>query len=194
MTIKPLFNAFRDYISMRNDDTARLWFDGFDWNLSERDLKPQLVPAVEELPEILEQCGQEEKFLAKTIVEMRNQLQWLQSYTAEDFGQYMVDHYGFVEIIGTRGHYASNEIAAGIVFFGRGVEYPNHWHGSEALYYPITGSGYWSQDKGPYEIKKAGEYVLHEPNEHHALDVPNFPLAAVWIWRGGDLAQKSDFR
>jgi len=193
MTVKPLFDAFRDYISMRDEEITRDWFDRFDWNLSERNLSPNLVPAIAELPEILQHCSKGEARLAEVFVNMRERLHWIQSYTADDFGQYMVDHYGFVELIGTRGHYASTEIAAGFVFFGRGIEYPNHWHGSEAMYYPMTGTGLWSQDNSDYEPKKAGELVYHEPNEHHALNVPNDPLLAIWIWRGGDLAQKSNY-
>ena len=193
MTVKPLYDAFRDYISMRDDEITRDWFDRFDWNLSERNLRSELIPAVGEVPEVLSCCGKGEERLVKLFVAMRNQLHWLQSYTADDFGQYMVDHYGFVELIGTRGHYASTEIAAGFVFFGQGVNYPNHWHGSEAIYYPMTDTGLWSQDNGEYETKKAGEIVYHEPNEHHALKVPENPLLAIWIWRGGNLAQKSDY-
>ena len=193
MSVKPLLDTFRDYLSLREEEITREWFDGFNWNLSERNLVPQSVPAVNELSQVTEYCGKEEQRLVKLFVEMRNQLLWLQSYTADDFGQYMIDHYGFVELIGTRGHYASNEIAAGFVFFGQGVEYPNHWHGSEAIYYSLTGTGLWSQDDCDYEPKKAGELVFHEPNEHHALKVPDAPLLALWVWRNGDLAQKSDF-
>jgi len=193
MTVKPLLDAFRDYISLREEAITRDWFDRFDWNLSERNLASRSVAAVSELPEVLDHCGRGEARLTGQFVEMRNQLHWLQSYTAEDFGQHMVDHYGFVELIGTRGHYVSDEIAAGLVFFGRGIDYPNHWHGSEALYYPMTGTGLWSQDNGGYEVKTPGEIVVHEPNEHHALKVPDDPLLALWVWRGGDLAQKGNY-
>ena len=193
MSVKPLLNAFRDYISLREEGTTQEWFGGFDWNLSERNLGPQLIPAIELVPEVLEFSKGGELRLAETFVKMRNQLQWIQSYTADDFGQYMVDNYGFVELIGTRGHFVSNDIAAGFVFFGRGIEYPNHWHDSEAFYYPLTGTGLWSQDNGPYESKRAGEFVFHESNEHHALKAPDAPLLALYAWRGGDLAEKGNY-
>lgn len=193
MTAKPLLDTLRRYLLSRKDEITRTWFGRFDWNLPQRALEPQTVPAVAELPELMNYCGPDETELTKTFIGASNRLHWIRSYTADDFGQYMVDHYGFVELIGTRGHFVSDEIAAGLVFFGRGIDYPNHWHGSHALYYPMTGTGFWSQNNGAYELKKAGEIVVHEPNEHHALRVPDDPLLAVWAWRGGDLAQKGNY-
>ncbi|MEM7215744.1 MAG: dimethylsulfonioproprionate lyase family protein [Pseudomonadota bacterium] len=193
MTVKPLLDAFRDYVTTREEVTTRKWFDSFDWNLTGRDVQPQQVPAVKELPEVVQHLGEQEKQLGKLFVDLREQLHWIQSYSADDFGQHMVDHYGYVEIIGTRGHYVSDSLAAGIVYFGRGINYPEHWHDSHALYYPLTGTGLWSQSGGEYLPKKSGEFVFHEPGEPHALKVPDLPLLAVWVWRGGDLAQKSDY-
>lgn len=193
MTVKSLLNSFRDYVSLREEEMTRDWFDNFNWDLSERNLKPQMVPAVAEVSEVLDHCGSGELRLATQFVKLRNMLKWLQSYTADDFGQYMVDHYGFVELIGTRGHFASSEIAAGIVFFGRGINYPSHWHDSEALYYPLSGTGYWSQSNGEYELKAAGEFVFHEPNEHHALKVYDEPLLALYAWKGGNLSEKGNY-
>ena len=57
MTVKPLLDAFRDYISLQDDPVTQEWFDGFNWNMPERSLLPKAVPAMHELPEYSSELG-----------------------------------------------------------------------------------------------------------------------------------------
>ena len=193
MSVKPLFDAFRDYISLRDEEPVRDCFDRFDWKLSERSLEPLALPGTNHLDNVLEDTGGGEKRLVNQLLQSRPQLHWRRSYTTDDFGQAFFDNYCFVELIGTRGHFASDEIAAGIVLFGPGISYPNHWHVAEEFYFPLTSDALWSRDDGPYETRKSGEFIHHESNMPHAMKPQDAPLLAAYVWRNGDLAQKSDF-
>ena len=193
MTVRPLLGAWRDYLSLRPEEKVREWFDGFDWQLSERNIGPQDVPATRHLDGIMEYVGQGEKRLVQTFLDCCENLYWRRSYTEDDLGTHMYENYGHVELIGTRGHFESDTHAGGLVLFGPGIEYPDHWHVAEEIYFPLTGNALWSRDEGPFELRKSGEYIFHESNMPHAMTMKDEPLLALWVWRGGDLAQKSDF-
>ena len=193
MSMKPLYNAWRDYLSLRAEAPVRQWLDDFDWNLSERNIRPNPMPGVKHLDGIEENVGKGEKRLVSALIEYACRGHWLRSYTADDFGQDFVDNYAHLEIIGTRGHFASNELAGGFVIFGPGLQYPDHWHVAEEIYFPLTNGTLWSRDEGAFETRASGEFIFHESNMPHAMTMQDKPLLALWLWRGGDLAQKGNY-
>ncbi|MEM7067272.1 MAG: dimethylsulfonioproprionate lyase family protein [Pseudomonadota bacterium] len=193
MTTKPLLNAFRDYLSLRAEKKVQEWVSAIDWNMSERNLPAVRLPAERHLNGIDEFVGRGEKNLVNTFADLAPNLHWLQSYKAEDVGEHMIANYGFVELLGTRGHFSNNEFAGGVGIFGPGIHYPNHWHVAEECYFTLTGGGLWGRDDGPLVERAAGEFVFHESNMHHEMKVKDIPLLVAYLWRGGDLAQKSDF-
>ncbi|MGB7285936.1 MAG: dimethylsulfonioproprionate lyase family protein [Salaquimonas sp.] len=193
MSVKPLLDAFRDYLSLRDEPIVHEWLDRFDWKLSERNLLPNPLYAMRHVKETEAHTGKTEARLVRSFIEYADRLHWMQSYKPEDFGQYFTDNYAHVELIGTKGHFASNEIAAGIVQYGPDIDYPNHWHVAEEIYIPLTGNGLWSSDNEPYLARKAGEFVFHESNMPHAIKTDDTPMLALWVWRGGDLAQKGNY-
>jgi len=193
MSISGLLGELRDYLSLRDEAKIGEWFDDFDWRLNERNVAPTTVPVVRHLPSVLKHVGKAEARLVRRFVDLAPHLQWLRSYTADDFGQYFYDNYAHVEIIGTRGHFASDVIAAGLVLYGPHIDYPNHWHVAEEIYIPFSGGGLWNSDNAGYVERAAGEYVFHESNMPHAIKTNDVPMLALWIWRGGDLAQKGRY-
>ena len=193
MSVKPLFNAFRDYLSLRDEPVVRDWLDGFDWNLSERNLAPKPVTASRHLDIAADHAGRAEAALLARFAESADRLNWMQMYTAEDFGQDFLDNYAHVELIGPEGHFMSDEIAAGLVVYGPGLDYPDHWHVAEEIYIPLTHDGLWSADGAPLAARKAGSFIFHESNMRHAIRAGGAPLVALWIWRNGDLRQKADY-
>ena len=50
--------------------------------------------------------------LAAPACANRRDLHWGQTYTAADFGQHFIDNYGWIELFGTRGHFANDAVAA----------------------------------------------------------------------------------
>ena len=45
--------------------------------------------------------------------------------------------------------------------------------------------------EGAFRVREAGEVVHHRSNVSHAMRTGRAPLLAVYLWRGGPLAQKS---
>ena len=193
MSVKPLLNAFRDYLSLRDEPVIREWLDGFDWNLSERNLVPKTYSACGFLTAAQEHVGRAEAALLSRLIDCSGQVQWQQMYTAEDFGQSFLDNYTHMELIGPEGHFMSDEIAAGLVIYGPGLDYPDHWHIAEEIYIPLTSDGLWSAHGAPLAARKAGSFIFHESNMRHAIRAGGAPLVALWVWCNGDLRQKADY-
>ena len=118
-------------------------------------------------------------------------LRWGQTYTAADFGQHFIDNYGWMELFGTRGHFASEQVAAGFLILGPDIVYPDHHHVAEELYVPLTGGTEWRKGEGGFVVRAAGEVIHHPSNVSHAMRTGAEPLVALYLWRGGPLAQKS---
>ncbi len=117
----------------------------------------------------------------------------MQSYTPDDFGPYFTDNYAHVELIGTKGHFASNEIAAGMVQYGPQIDYPNHWHVAEEIYIPLTGNGLWSSDNEAYRQPQGGRVhfsrIQHAPCNQDAKKRRCLPFgsgAAVILHKRGN--------
>ena len=193
MSVKPLLDAFRDYLSLRDEPVVREWLDGFDWNISERNIVPVAKPASQYLESLSQHVGKGEERLVAEFIKSQPKLQWLQSYTEDDFGPDFLDHYAQVELIGERGHFVSNEIAGGFVLVGPNFHYPKHWHVAEAIYIPLTGGSHFKLDDDPIEPYKSGSLVHLESNTRYEVNSSDNPLLTLWIWRGGDLTQKSNY-
>ncbi|MEZ5791072.1 MAG: dimethylsulfonioproprionate lyase family protein [Nitratireductor sp.] len=193
MTMRPLLEISRNYVMARPEPVVAQWFDGFDWNLEERKLPALPLEPIRHLPGVISHAGSNEQALTMAFVEAGPNLNWRRSYTPEDFGQYFFDNYAHVELIGTKGHFASEKIAAGLVLYGPHIDYPNHWHVAEEIYIPMTGNGEWSSDNQPHQNRAAGEFIFHTTNMPHAIRCGETPMLALWAWRGGDLAQKGNY-
>jgi mannose-6-phosphate isomerase-like protein (cupin superfamily) len=184
--------AFRAYVTARPEPAFARWFDGFDWSQPERPLSPAAVPALAHLPGAPAFAGPAERDLAATFARHGPALAWRRTYGEADFGRHFFENYAHVELIGPRGHFASASVAAGLALYGPGVDYPDHWHAAEEIYVPLTGAGVWSRDGGAHRPRAAGEFVFHAANMRHAMRSLDAPLLVLWVWRGGDLAQKSE--
>ena len=193
MSVRRLLNEFRTYLSRREEPQLRAWFDDFDWNLDERELAPSSVPGLHHLDDILDNVGHHEQHLASSLVEYAPQLTWRRAYTADDFGADFIEHVGFAELIGTRGHFASDEIAGGFSFYGQGLVYPDHYHVAEEIFIPLTQGSRWSRNSQAFEKQAAGTLIFHESNMRHSMNMQDASLLTLYLWHGGDLAQKPGF-
>lgn len=193
MDMKPLLNAYRDYLSMRPEPEIADWIGEIDWNAPLRNLAPEVPAAAKHMDIVETKAGSAEARLVENLAAVARSLHWFQSYTAEDFGPHFIENYAHIELIGTLGYLPSDRIAGGLVLYGPGIDYPDHWHVAEEIYIPLTGKGLWSKDREPHEIQPAGRFIFHESNMPHAIRCNDTPLLALWLWRGGDLAQKGDY-
>lgn len=128
--------------------------------------------------------------IARLLAERGQRLHWGQTYTADDFGQTFIDNYGWVELVGTRGHFADDRVACGFLLLGPNVHYPDHHHEAEEIYIPLTGA-MWRMGDGDFAYREPGEVIHHRSNVSHAMKTGAEPLLAVYLWRGGPLAARS---
>lgn len=118
-------------------------------------------------------------------------LQWRQTYGAGDFGAAFLAGYGWSEFIGLRGPVASERIACGVLLLAPGTVYPAHAHAAAEVYLPISGVAEWRRGDAGFGRVAVGQAVHHPSWMPHAMRVGAEPLAALYLWRGGDLAAKS---
>jgi hypothetical protein len=186
-----LLARFRTYLQSREDDALVRFTSGFNWEMTERELAPRVLPIVDYLEEAGPNAGSAEKELLAAVSAAGASLHWGQTYGAGDFGNDFLERYGWVELFGTRGHFESDEMAGGFLMLGPHILYPDHHHVAEEIYIPLTEGSLWSKDGGAFQPRAAGELIHHPPDIRHAMQTQTEPLVALYLWRGGPLAQKS---
>lgn len=162
-----------------------------DWHMPARPLEPRPLACLRHLDRIAALGSQGTRPLAQFVADHRDELCWGQTYSAADFGQAFVDNYGWLEVFGTRGHFVNDKVAAGLLILGPDIVYPDHHHIAEEIYIPLTGGTEWRMGEGGFRVREAGEVVHHVSNVNHAMRTGKEPLMALYVWRGGPLAQKS---
>ncbi|AYG66553.1 MULTISPECIES: dimethylsulfonioproprionate lyase family protein [unclassified Rhizobium] len=189
--VDELLTAFRDYLLSRSDLLLRHFIEGFRWPAEERLLAAHDLPVVAYLRELERPVNGAEGALFNELSNAVDMLHWAQTYSITDFGADFLQRYGWVELFGTRGHFASDEMAGGFLLLGPGVHYPDHHHEAEEIYIPLTDGSLWSKDAQPFLPRWSGEIIHHPSNIRHAMRTEDQPLVALYLWRGGPLAQKS---
>ncbi len=184
--------AFRGYLESIDDNRVAEFITGMNWQSPARHLAPKSLACHRHLDRAAEMVMPGEQPLLSLLAAHAQQLCWGQTYTAEDFGRHFLDNYGWVELIGTRGHFASDTVAAGLLVLGPDIVYPDHRHIAEELYVPLTGGAEWRKGEESFAVRAAGEVIHHPSNVAHAMRTGAEPLVALYIWRGGPLAQKSE--
>jgi hypothetical protein len=186
-----LLIAVRVYLESLDDDVARDFMAGIDWAMPERALEPSGLACLGQLDRAAGIAPLAERRLVELLARHRHELRWGQTYSPADFGQNFIDNYGWMELVGTRGYFASDKVAAGFLILGPDIVYPDHHHVAEELYVPLTGGTKWRKGEGGFTIRAAGEIIHHPSNISHAMRTGAEPLVAFYLWRGGPLAQKS---
>lgn len=174
--------------------------DGFreplaNWGTDWRDVAPTHLPASDILARCLDRTIAETRDLTNHFVRERGSRHWEQSYTSTDaaVGQDMRSGYGFAEIIGKRGPFVSNRIRAGIVVFAGGIDYPPHRHKAEEIYMILAGRADFQLGLDAPIRHEAGD-LIHVPScLVHGLRMTDDPLVVFYLWKDGDLREKSTF-
>ncbi len=158
----------------------------------DRQLVANGLPLLRWLPQVVAGADARTGRLVKRVVETAVSLHWGQTYTVDDIGADFLANYGWTELIGLRGPIASEHLACGFLLLGPGVEYPLHRHEAEEVYVPLTENGRWQRGAEGWQIRPAGSIIYHAPRQPHAMQTGAEPLLALYLWRGGNLAQKSE--
>lgn len=184
-----LLEAFRSYVG--GLPGAADFAGGVERPMSARALDPTQLSCLGHLDRLPALAGDTERRLVDLLAVHRNSFRWGQTYTTADFDRHFIENYGWMELFGTRGHFDNQTAAGGFLILGPGVEYPDHHHVAEELYVPLAGSAEWRKGEGPFVPRTAGEVIHHPSRISHAMRTKREPLLALYLWRGGPLAEKS---
>ena len=186
-----LLSAFRIFLNGFDREPVRGFAAGIEWSMPARMLEPNALACLDHLGGAADIASPAARPLAGLLDRRRGAFRWGQTYTAADLGQRFVDNYGWLEVFGTRGHFANGSVAGGVLLLGPGVVYPDHHHEAEEIYIPLTGGAEWRMGDGPFAVRAAGEIIHHASNVNHAMRTGQEPLLALYLWRGGPLAARS---
>jgi hypothetical protein len=151
------------------------------------------LPVLRWLPETPRQTVPPTTPLVNLLVSRADQLAWRQTYTEPDVSSEFLQRYGWSELIGLRGPVASERLAAGFLLLGPHTEYPRHRHAAAEIYLPLAGTALWQRGDAAWRRRAPGRPIHHPPWMPHAMRTEVQPLLALYLWRGGDLAQRSRF-
>jgi mannose-6-phosphate isomerase-like protein (cupin superfamily) len=186
-----LLDRFHAYLASVDEVRVQDAVARIEWDMPARELEPHPLGCLRHLDRAAELTPARAKQLVQFLAQERGELRWGQTYGESDFGKAFIDNYGWLEVFGTRGHFANDEVAAGVLILGPGIVYPDHHHVAEEIYIPLTGGTEWRMGEGSFHKREAGEVVYHASEVNHAMRTGREPLLALYIWRGGPLAQKS---
>ncbi|MCA0050955.1 transcriptional regulator [Mesorhizobium sp. B283B1A] len=187
-----LLGRFHAYLACVDNALVREAVARIGWDMPARALEAHPLACLRHLDRAVELAPLDAKPLVGWLAGQRGKLHWGQTYSESDFGRAFIDNYGWLELFGTRGHFANDEAAAGLLILGPDIVYPDHHHFAEEIYIPLTGGTEWRMGEGGFRMREAGEIVHHASNVNHAMRTGQEPLLALYIWLGGPLAQKSE--
>jgi hypothetical protein len=156
-----------------------------------RSIVPNNLPVLSWMPETVAAAPKKALFLGDMLASVADQIAWGQTYAVADFGSGFLEKYGWTELIGLRGPIASERIACGFLMLGPEIEYPRHSHDAEEVYVPLTEPTLWMQGKENWVLRESCRPIYHPSRMPHAMRTASTPLLALYLWRGGNLTEKS---
>jgi hypothetical protein len=172
--------------------TAAPFLEGWPELKALRTTRPRSLPVVALLDRLITHSVPATADLVQALAAAADDLEWRQTYSAADFGPAFLDRYGWTELIGLRGPIPSTEVACGFLALGPEIDYPSHAHEAEELYLPLAGDALWMRGDEDFTTRLPGLPIHHPSWMPHAMRTRAEPLLALYIWRGGDLAAKSN--
>ena len=153
------------------------------------------LKAAEFLAPALSSTTEQTRGLMALLQRERAGLKWERTYTKADtaVSANLIEHYGFVEVIGKEGPFVSDRVRAGIGVWGPRVHYPAHRHQAEEIYILLAGSAHFYLDAGPARLYRAGDAVYIPSLLTHGFRTGANPLIVLYVWQAGDLREKSRF-
>ena len=165
-----------------------------DWPASHcraRPVSANPLPVLSYMPAAVKAADKKTESIVTMLSSLASQIAWGQTYSEQDCGTRFLEKYGWTEFIGLRGPIANNHMACGILFLGPRTEYPLHSHEAEEVYIPLTKHTLWRQGRQGWVERPAGLPISHAAWEPHGMQTKLAPLLAVYLWRKGNLVQKS---
>ena len=187
-----LVTATRDLLRSLAEPSLQPFLDDWpEYSLPTRPVEPNSLPIVQWLAGVARHDVPQTRPLVELIAEFSGRLTWGKTYGEEDFGAEFLERYGWSEFIGRRGPVASERLACGVLVLGPHTKYPEHRHEAEEVYVPLSGTAHWWKDRDLCASRAPGSTIHHPPWLSHAMETAEEPLIALYLWRAGDLTQRS---
>ena len=192
MRLSGLADAWRQLLQSEcPDDWCRLLPD-INIDSPDRLLEPGTLPVLKFLPRLASEAPSTYRQLIDQLINAQDGLYFGQTYSAEDFGQDFLDQYGWIKRLGPDAYWNSDNLSSGFLILGDSNTYPRHRHQAEEIYLPISGNALWYREHDGWREKIAGTLIHHPGGIEHAIRTRGDPLIALYLWRGGNLTQKSE--
>ena len=188
-----LFAALTPWLAGLDQESLRPFIEPLERAVRLRHPEPGGLPILVWLDSLTETASVSTTPLVAELVETAFDLKWSQTYAAGDLGSRFLQRYGWTELVGQRGPFHSDEVAAGFMMLGPDIEYPSHRHVAEEIYVVLSGAASWSRD-GVSNTQRPGTLIHHKSLIWHGVATSQDPLLTLYLWRGGDLTQKSEIQ
>jgi hypothetical protein len=189
---KQLYHAVRGYLAAREDPLVQRMMPHLPSSPMPRELPARIYPVTDHLPQARHTHDPDADVVVETLLNTSAWLHWGQTYGEADFGPDFLNNYAYMEILGARGHFHSDEIACGFLMIGPETDYPAHHHEAAEIYIVAAGTAAWRKGASGYIKRAPGTLIHHSSQVPHATRTKSEALLALYIWHGGDLAQKSE--
>lgn len=93
------------------------------------------------------------------------------------------DRLATCEIIGYEAPFTSEEMHLYFVYLPPDTFYPWHKHPAEELYFVLSGGAIFQRENKPDQALRAGDHIIHETQEAHAIQTIDAPLISLAVWR-----------
>ena len=126
--------------------------------------------------------------LARDLAAARDVIRWTQNaaYDEARVGRQLLDNYAYACLTGPDGPLACEVPLGGYLLLAPNTQYVDHRHAPREIYLVLTPGARWSLDGGEWFEVEAGELIVHEPWQMHAVRTGTEPLLAfaAWLERG----------
>ena len=183
------------YNFLKGLDETRLSLFLGDWPskpFKTRIISQTRLPVLSYLPQLVTGANTETKNIVRMLETSAEYLGWGQTYSEKDFGSVFLEKYGWTELIGLRGPIKSKDLACGFLLLGPELEYPMHSHEAEEIYVPMVSQTLWRQGNNPWISRPCSVPVYHKSWQTHGMQTQSDSMLALYLWRGGNLVQKSN--
>ena len=113
------------------------------------------------------------------IAALTQDLQWHESARS---------HTPYSQLIGPTGLIKHQSFRVGLFALIPDIDYADHAHPADEVYIVLAGSGSWSLDGGPFQVKRAGDIIEIPSMMTHAMRTGTTPALTVYSWSGDDVS------
>jgi len=142
-------------------------------------------PVLEHLNAVLDLAEQQELgHLASAFRALQGQVRWSQnaSYNESTVTRDLLDGYAYAVLSGPDGAISCDVPLSGYLMMGPNVTYEDHQHAPREIYLVLTPGAQWRLDSGEWFEAAAGELIIHEPWQMHAMRTGDRPMLAFAAW------------